>query len=166
MAGANTYFGRPPRQATPPPQTPIVVEDLESPVKGGNIFGQPLRSPWKKKFQEKMTAVVASMQDYGVAEVRGRPEVLVTKVADSVHQVRKEKREGLLPDNQQWKELGEMLDHERFVLAAVSGLLTPKFLANANKNSLQQRVTTLNGLSENDFQEQMGKSTKSKDPEV
>lgn len=149
--------------ATPADRTPIVVEDVRSP--GGSLFGQA-QSPEKKKFQEKMARVAASMKSYGISGVEGHPDSLAAKVTQAVHQVRQEKQLGFLPDNQQWRNLVEMLDQERFVLGALSGFLTAKFLANADKSSLQQRVTTLNGLSESDFQRRLRQPSEARDPEV
>ena len=73
----------------------------------------------------------------------------------NIDKVRQEKNLGFLPDNQQWKYLNEMLDNDRFVMAALAGHLSTKFLALAAEDELQRRAATLDDFTEDEFQERM-----------
>lgn len=74
---------------------------------------------------------------------------------------------GFLPDNQHWRNLGELLDHERFALATLTGCLSPKFLAHADKSELQRKLEMLHALSDEEFMAKISNAaTKLPDPEV
>jgi hypothetical protein len=69
----------------------------------------------------------------------------------AIEDVQRQKSAGFLPENQQWKVLNDWLDNDRFVLSAVAGHLSPKFLVHAGKDELEKRMETINGLSEEEF---------------
>lgn len=106
------------------------------------------------------------MKQKGYVEGDRTPEELAASVTEEVHMIRKAKAYGFLPDNHQWRILGEMMDQDRFLRAALAGYLSPSFLANADKKALQQRTDTLNRMSEKDFTAQLGRVFRGKDPEV
>lgn len=149
-------------RSTPSPNgTPSAAE--KPLVKPGGLFSHPT-SPEKRSFETKMSEAASRMTSSHEI-IAGRPGQRAALITDAVHQILREKSLGFLIDNQQWRMLSEMLRHERFVLAALSGLLSPQFLANASKNELEHRAETLNGLPEDDFKADLRRS-KVKDPDV
>lgn len=170
MAGANTFFGQQIRNqmSTPPPPRPAPSKTV-TPTRNtgsGGLFSQPL-SPQKKNFEQKLVEMVSRMQHHGgYVGLRGKPEELAARMTGEVDKIRKEKSHGFLPDNHQWRILCDMIEQERFTQAALAGYLTPSFLANADKTALQQRINTLNGLSQEEFLAHIRKAFRAPDPEV
>ena len=75
-------------------------------------------------------------------------------VADIQAELQRKDR-GFLPDNQQWKNLAEMLEHDRFGLATLTSVLSAKFLASASKQLLISRSRTLDNLSQEEFESRL-----------
>ncbi|KFH49000.1 DNA repair protein-like protein [Hapsidospora chrysogenum ATCC 11550] len=176
MAGANTFFGqqerapvptvprRQPSQPTPQQPSTKTTTPPRAPAPAWP-FTQP-QSPQKNKFEKKVAEIASRLKQKGYVEGDRTPEELAASVTEEVHMIRKAKAYGFLPDNHQWRILGEMMDQDRFLRAALAGYLSPSFLANADKKALQQRTDTLNGMSEEDFTAQLGRVFRGKDPEV
>lgn len=129
----------------------------------GNTFGQP-RSPEKRIFESRMKDAVRRVQSQGlgIIDQHKTPEYFAQSMIQAIDGIRQEKQLGFLPDNQQWKYLNAMLDDDRFVMSAISGHISTKFLALSDELELQRRANTINGLTEEEFRAQMYKLLRQK----
>ncbi|RCI11269.1 hypothetical protein L249_7226 [Ophiocordyceps polyrhachis-furcata BCC 54312] len=155
MTGINTYFGGMEREET----RWNLVDSRPRPR--ASLFTAPLKSKAQDNFE---VALRQSMEKSGYEQ---QEQQKATKVTLAIKQVRKEKGEGFLPDDQHWRLLTGFLQSPRFALSVASGHLSPSYLARTSKTELERRVTVLNTLSETEFDKQMKASPdKAPDPVV
>lgn len=133
----------------------------------GHAFGQP-KSPEKGIFENRIKDAVHRVQSrgLGIIDQKTPAEHFAQPLVHAIDEIRQQKQLGFLPDNQQWKHLNALLDDDRFVLSAISGHISAKFLALSDEVELQRRASTLNGLTENEFRTQMHKLLRGKQPQV
>jgi hypothetical protein len=122
------------------------------------MFSQPTNTE-RDTFGRRFREAVLRINSDAPGLIRGS-KLSAEKAYLLVHKIvgiRQEKSLGFLPDIQQWKHLNTMLDNDRFVIAAVVGHLSPKFLALAAEEELRMRTKTLNDFTEAEFREHMQK---------
>lgn len=156
LPGTHTFFGvlKPNRPVSTPSTPPglVNVSNHTPPSSQAGIFAQPT-SPEKEGFKTKVVNAVHRVQHQGHSLTgRDKPAAYYTDaLIKAIEEVQRQKSAGFLPENQQWKTLKDLLDDDRFVLSAVAGHLSPKFLVHAGKDELEKRMRTINGLSEEEF---------------
>lgn len=149
VPGANTFFGQrgipptPHDSAAQPPQP-----DLPPATKGG-LFRQPTVQQ-KMRFATKLQELANGWIGSSIGSDGGLD--MQNQVVADIQAELQRKARGFLPDNQQWKNLAEMLEHERFGLATLTSVLSAKFLASASKQLLMDRSRTLDNLSHEEFE--------------
>ncbi|CAM1505355.1 Fc.00g109920.m01.CDS01 [Cosmosporella sp. VM-42] len=171
LVGANTYFGEQ-RPGTPPASMPAETPKLaprtagqSTPVKRGGLFDSS-KSAARTDFENKLGTRIEILQRNGVPGIAGDAKEIAKNFTEAVHEVRKENSFGFLPDNQHWRLLDESLQHDRFVIAMISGYLTPRCVALANRDYLQSRISIIDGMSEKDFAAQAGRGIGALEPSV
>lgn len=136
-----------------------------SPFKGGNLFSQP-QNQVKDRFEQHLVTRLESVQQSGLPRIGGDPTGIARNVTELIHGIRKNKSLGFLHDDQHWRLLNEALKNDRFVLAVAAGYITPKFIALANREDLEARISAINDISEAEFADQLGTRTDNPDPLV
>jgi hypothetical protein len=133
----------------------------------GHAFGQP-KSPEKGIFENRIKDAVQRVQSrgFGIIDQMTPAEHFAEPLVHAIDEIRQQKELGFLPDNQQWKHLNALLDDDRFVLSAISGHISAKFLALSNEDELQRRASTLNKVAEKEFRTQMHKLFREKQLQV
>lgn len=164
VAGANTFFGQ---------QSPISHANFVPNKATGlptsqttklNIFGQDTaqaREAFRMKLAESI-ARVDPQQEFDISP----PDAIAGRITETILQIRNEKALGFLPDNKQWRSLHGFLDHDRFVLAVLTGIWSLKSLALSDVEDLNQRVVILNELREGDFRARLSRDKLRPDPTV
>lgn len=163
VTGAHTYFGvLIPPDSTTTSQQPrhswtTANENSPGPLTGiGHTFGQP-KSPEKGVFERRVKDAVQRVQSrgLGIIDHTTPPDQFTQPMVQAIEGIRQQKQLGFLPDNQQWKRLNALLDDDRFVMSAILGHISANFLALSDEHELQRRVSTINGLTEDEFRAQM-----------
>lgn len=171
MAGANTYFAKPPppgsvtsTSGAPPVRTVQSAPVLIAPSAG--LFSSPQGSQARDSFEQKLRRRLNVVPAFASSTATTPREYVARDVTLAIDKIRKEHAFGFLPDNQHWRLLEEHLDHDRFLPAVIFGHITTSFLALTNSKELESRVSVLNSISEQEFQEKVMESKGNTDPKV
>ncbi|KFA68766.1 hypothetical protein S40285_01191 [Stachybotrys chlorohalonatus IBT 40285] len=169
MAGANTFFGRQHEQQTgshqnsnsqqSSTQTSVQITGRGTPT----LFSQP-KNQAMEDFRAGLSSRMKLLQEQGYPGTQGPRDRIANTLTLAIDQVRKEHSFGFLHDNQHWKFLHKLLNHDRFVVGMVAGHLTPRFLGLADKTEMDRRIEVLEGLSEIEFRTHLGKGAREPEP--
>ena len=145
IPGSNTYFGQRQEQR--------------------GLFIAPSNDERQNAFQAKLASGLDRLQRLNTSGIDGPVDVITRGLVAQIQGIRRSKALGFLPDQQHWRLLEEMLDHDMFTVGAVSGRLTIAFLALADRKEMMERVMALNGLSAESSRKGLGAFSDT-DPQV
>lgn len=132
----------------------------------GNLFAQPVTPQARTIFENQLASRLRGLENTLYTGLTHNADVIARNVTATIAEIRKEKKLGLLPDQQQWRSLCDLLEHDRFVLHVAAGYLTPITLALTDKKELERRIDIINALPVVQFHEQLNRGTILRDPNV
>ncbi|WZH44652.1 uncharacterized protein QYS62_005678 [Fusarium acuminatum] len=153
-----------PEQAPKPTQSPITPRSGTVFKQGGpfNVTEIPARA----EFETRLRDSLQKLQQRQVPLAGGDPIEIAKSLTAKLDHIRKEGAFGLLPDKRRWKVLNGFLSHEKFVIAIISGHLSPEYVAMATEKELEGRIETINGLEETAIPARAQEKVNSPDPNV
>ncbi|KAG6039441.1 hypothetical protein E4U41_002621 [Claviceps citrina] len=166
IPGAQTYFGNdkrdsPKAQAAPVPNGSVPTAQSAETQDKLNPFNSVIKCPLKEKFREgmakKLDRVLQRHPAYPGTDSAG----VLDKIIESIYTTRQGLKHGFLPDSRHWSTLIEFVEHDRFVVALMSGVLSAESLAEMNVEQLNKTMDALNKLPLNEFVAQVKKGSAS-----
>ncbi|RGP63723.1 DNA repair rhp54 [Fusarium longipes] len=124
------------------------IHSRASPIfKQGGVFNV-VEIPARAEFQTLLREKIYDLQDRGVPPARGHPFEDARALTTRIDRIRKEGQYGLLPDTRHWRVLNEFISHDKFVIAIISGYISPEYVAQATAEELKERFKTISGFDE------------------
>ncbi|KAG6001772.1 hypothetical protein E4U21_003817 [Claviceps maximensis] len=176
IPGAQTYFSNvrresPTSQAAPEIRDSAATAESAESVEAAeavemqdkrNPFNSVIKSPLKDKFRDKMAEKLERIVQWQPAHPdEAAPIEVLNNITNCIHITRQSLKLGFLPDSGHWGNLIKMVEKDRFVVALMSGVLKPEFLANMNANELAKTADELESRPLSDLEAQVRKSTSS-----
>lgn len=122
--------------------------------------------PARAEFETRLRESLQKLQQRQVPLTGGDPIEIAKSLTTKLDHIRKKGAFGLLPDKRRWKVLNGFLLHEKFVIAIISGHLSPEYVAMATEKELEGRIETINGLEETAIPARAQEKVDSPDPNV
>ncbi|KAH6978707.1 hypothetical protein EDB82DRAFT_430865 [Fusarium venenatum] len=124
------------------------VHSQASPIfKQGGMFSSTEISA-RTEFETYLRESIQNLQKRDVSTMRDYPFEDARALTTRIDRIRKEAQYGLLPDMRHWKLLKEFISHENFVIAIISGYISPEYVAQAAAEELEERLKPIRGLEE------------------
>ncbi|KAL3589181.1 hypothetical protein FPOAC2_11342 [Fusarium poae] len=122
-----------------------------SPIfKQGGMFNVT-EIPARNDFEACLGESIQSLQKRDVSTMRDYLFEDAKALTTRIDRIRKEGRYGLLPDMGHWKLLKELISHEKFVIAIISGYISPEYVAQATSEELEERLKLIRGFEEDEI---------------
>ncbi|KAF5000683.1 hypothetical protein FGRMN_1616 [Fusarium graminum] len=151
-------------QGTKPTQS-LATPRSGTVFKQGGLFNVT-EIPAKVEFETRLRDSLQNLQKRDIPLTKGDPIEIAKSLTVRLDQIRKEGEFGLLPDKRRWKVLNGFLSHEKFVIAIISGYLSPDYVALADEKELEGRIETIDGLEETAIPARAREKLNSPDPNV
>lgn len=133
--------------------------------KQGGVFNVT-EIPARTEFEARLRESIQNLQERDVPLSGGDPNEIARALTTRVDRIRKEGQFGILPDTKHWKILNGLITHEKFVIAIVSGYISPEYVAMAEAKELGERFKTINGLQETEIPVRAQEKANAPDPIV
>ncbi|KAF4457560.1 hypothetical protein F53441_610 [Fusarium austroafricanum] len=144
-------------------QNPVNSSRPPAIFKQGGVFNVT-EIPAKVEFERRLGESARRLQERNLPLTRGDPIEIAKSLTALVNQIRKKDEFGLLPDTRHWKVLNRLVLHEKFVIALISGYLSPEYVATTEEEVLEKRVETINELDEMEISARAQEKANSPDP--
>jgi hypothetical protein len=107
--------------------------------------------PARAEFEARLRESIQALQERDVPPMRHYPFEDARALTTRVDRIRKEGQYGLLPDTRHWKILNGFISHEKFVIAIISGYISPEYVAQATAEELEKRLELISGFKETEI---------------
>ncbi|QUC18600.1 uncharacterized protein UV8b_02841 [Ustilaginoidea virens] len=156
--GAFTFFGKDERKPAEvlrsDGKTDLTpVTDTMGLPRKANPFSSGNKNQGKTEFREKLRNKLSSMPRARFPSLSEAPaEKVADQIVDSIDVTLKILQRGFLPDIQHWRALCGFAEHDRFITAVLSGVLTASYLARTDVKELERKMAVLNDVSQAEFE--------------
>ncbi|SCB65225.1 unnamed protein product [Fusarium graminearum] len=160
----NVSSNNPPNRESRSTQSPALLSHPSPIFKQNRMFNVRAEIPARTKFENRLRESIGNLQKCDLWPMRDYTFEDARALTTRIDRIREEGRYGLLPDMQQWNMLNEFISRQKFVIAIISGYISPEYVAQATAEDLEKRFEAIGGFNEAEIFAKAREKAKDPDP--
>ncbi|KAF0645922.1 hypothetical protein FPSE5266_01112 [Fusarium pseudograminearum] len=160
----NASLNNPPNRESRSTQSPALPSHPSPIFKQNGMFNAGAEIPARTKFENRLRESIENLQKCDLWPMRYYTFEDARALTTRIDRIREEGRYGLLPDIQQWNMLDEFISRQKFVIAIISGYISPEYVAQATAEDLEKRFEAISGFNEAEIFAKAREKAKDPDP--